>query len=365
MPEDNPAAGRVAMKKVLVCLVLGVAGCQWIFDIDPEVVVCDEETLATNARHCGACGHDCGGGACEAGRCQPLLLAESSGTPTDVAVDESHVFFASEDGSLGRVGKGGRDPKSLVTGVSGGIGRMTVAQSFVFFRDRSASPVLHAVGKDGTNLRTAADDQPGLGALTSHAGWLYWSRVDGTNVGSVQRSPIGPNAELTPVEVIADRQFPEELASDGERVFWNESFQDLVEHELGAGGAPSHLACKGAIVGLVADDTHVYAATDSGLVFSVPKGDAASECSAPPNLRTLADDPAGGAAGIALSSSRVVWSDPKTGELWSAPKSGNCASPPCAERLAGDQKQPGRVTADANAVYWVNTGDRRVMKLVL
>src|SRR5262249_52955723 len=50
----------------------------------------DPAALATDAHHCGACGHDCLGGACAAGACQPVVLVPALGEKSvhDLVVDE-------------------------------------------------------------------------------------------------------------------------------------------------------------------------------------------------------------------------------------------------------------------------------------
>lgn len=45
-------------------------------------------------RNCGRCGHDCLGGACEAGVCKPFVLVKESATA--IASDNVFVYFASE-----------------------------------------------------------------------------------------------------------------------------------------------------------------------------------------------------------------------------------------------------------------------------
>jgi len=50
--------------------------------------------LQSDAKHCGSCGHDCMGGECKAGACQPVLLAGSEGAlPLQIAVIKDEVFW--------------------------------------------------------------------------------------------------------------------------------------------------------------------------------------------------------------------------------------------------------------------------------
>jgi hypothetical protein len=43
--------------------------------------------LETDPHDCGVCGHDCQGGDCAAGRCQPFVLAENAAAPNYIVAD--------------------------------------------------------------------------------------------------------------------------------------------------------------------------------------------------------------------------------------------------------------------------------------
>jgi hypothetical protein len=52
--------------------------------------------LAGSSANCGRCGHDCGGGACVAGACQPVLVAGAEAgldTPAALAVNATAMFW--------------------------------------------------------------------------------------------------------------------------------------------------------------------------------------------------------------------------------------------------------------------------------
>src|SRR5262245_30712562 len=55
-----------------------------------------EADLANDSKNCGACKHDCQGGDCKAGVCQPVVIAHDLPmSPWGVAVDDAHVYWAS------------------------------------------------------------------------------------------------------------------------------------------------------------------------------------------------------------------------------------------------------------------------------
>lgn len=60
-----------------------------------------EVDVDVDAMHCGACGHDCLGGACTAGRCQPFAISDPLTTQALVMViDESDAYVGTSEGVL-------------------------------------------------------------------------------------------------------------------------------------------------------------------------------------------------------------------------------------------------------------------------
>lgn len=69
-------------------------------DDDPDNG-CDTN-LNTAPEHCGECGHGCQGGGCEDGRCQPLVVWETSGNALlELALGERYLFWTIEYADLG------------------------------------------------------------------------------------------------------------------------------------------------------------------------------------------------------------------------------------------------------------------------
>ena len=71
------------------------AGC------DPPGELCGGVCVdvAESSTDCGRCGHDCGGGACTAGRCQPVLVADAADQlvqPAGLAVNATAIFWTEQ-----------------------------------------------------------------------------------------------------------------------------------------------------------------------------------------------------------------------------------------------------------------------------
>ena len=70
--------------------------------------------LDSDPGNCGECGHDCLGGSCSAGTCEPIELATGKGRLFMVQVDEDHVYYGGDGVNVGRIGKNGDNDTILV-----------------------------------------------------------------------------------------------------------------------------------------------------------------------------------------------------------------------------------------------------------
>lgn len=99
---------------------------------------------ANDPHNCGLCGHDCLGGACIEGRCQPVVLASGEAFPYTIISDGSTVFWANWS-----QGNGPAD---------------------------NVPTILRAVGVDGVGLRTVGTAPYFPSALHGDETSLYWYR---------------------------------------------------------------------------------------------------------------------------------------------------------------------------------------------
>lgn len=75
---------------------------------------------ATNPKHCGACFHDCLGGQCAGGVCQPVSVATDDGVLLAIALDATHVYWANRTtGDIMRAPLGGGPAERVFDGPSG------------------------------------------------------------------------------------------------------------------------------------------------------------------------------------------------------------------------------------------------------
>src|SRR3990172_7146202 len=60
--------------------------------------MCTGVDLTSDPKNCGACAHDCGGGACKSSVCQPVKLVALTTIGYGIAVDDATVFWTSPFG---------------------------------------------------------------------------------------------------------------------------------------------------------------------------------------------------------------------------------------------------------------------------
>jgi hypothetical protein len=126
--------------------------------------------------NCGVCGHDCAGGACQAGVCVPLppgVLASGLIAPTSVAVDANNVYWLSEGQHPTQGDAAGAGPpiglvqvmKCAKTGcnntptvlASGSWDLPSDNNAAAFVYQRSGKDSLHGLAVDGTNVYWATE----------------------------------------------------------------------------------------------------------------------------------------------------------------------------------------------------------------
>jgi hypothetical protein len=310
--------------------------------------------LPTDPKNCGACGHDCLGGACLASRCQPVQLA--SGHPFAFLAANATSLFAGWPGGIESIALPTGTPVSVVNAHVGGIAAndpdlfwvsddgLWVARGGVASGARSLVSEMEPLGQYATGIALDASNVYWVGH-TGTAGTLRAAGLDGTQ----PRALPAPNA------------FIPSLAADGQAVYWiinGAVGKTILPMGPATQLAPGNSAFLGDIFAnalLAIDDLNVFAATTPEIT-SVPKAGGAAQ-SVAPNWNAMA---------IAIDTTYVYWAeipDEHSGSnIMRAPKAGGPV-----EMLASSQPVTQRVLVDAVSVVWANSGvgasDGNVMRL--
>jgi hypothetical protein len=294
---------------------------------------------ATDPLNCGACGHDCLGGGCQSGICQPVVLAMGETNPTDIAVSSTHVYWI--------------NPGAL----SGAVRRVPTG---------------------GGTATTVAGNQTAPAHLAIDGSNVYWTYTTG-----IRKAPLAGGA-VSLVTSWASGPVPTGLASDGNDVYWCMDNGDIRRVPVG-GGAQSLLISAVTPGGLTTDTTHFYWGDYDG-VYKRPKPDntsfvwltnqqqsdvhvldvhagqiyfglfnTVSRMSTSGEPISTVDTSTSGASAVAADDTYVYWST-AGGTLRRALAVGNGA----VDLAVGAT----RVAVDSTYVYWTNAGSGQILRAV-
>jgi hypothetical protein len=302
---------------------------------DPRSADCDASTgctavIASDPKNCGRCGHDCLGGPCLEGKCQPSVLwtGVSPSISPFLTVDATHVYFTDTTKVI-------RCPKSGACGTGltvadnqDNLRGIAVSSSSVYWASFGAS----AVRRCPKNVECGK----GIDFMTGIA-LPYGLAVDAVDVfatsaassGTVYRCPVGGCTSGTTALVAATDQAGTFIATDGLHVVWTggtatQSGGSVTKCSTGGVCVPSPLA--GGLRqprGVVISNGFVYwTNSDSGGLEGSIMRCPVDGCGAGP---TVLAGPHAGASSLAVDATDVYYA-PADGRLMRVPIAGGVPS---------------------------------------
>lgn len=286
---------------------------------------------------CDVCGHDCLGGACVAGACQPTIFATNQPGAKDIVLDAASVYWISNGEAISKPKSGsglpgfiggpsvgdlhvsatlvysenlnaqggvatmpiGGGPLSHVAGTSSTGGTAGIASPC--HRHRSPSPSsrhslhrsLSKVPLGGGTATVLAANQTGPQSVVVNSSNVYWTNLSG-NISTV---PIFGGA----VKVIGASQDPGAIALDADYVYWTDHNAGIVYRASlgGLGMAPIATGQVGP-VSLALDGADIYWCSAVGVMRGTILGAAPVSVWSSPT----------GATSVAVDASSVWWSTP-------------------------------------------------------
>ncbi len=223
-----------------------------------------ETDLRSNDGHCGQCGDACAAGAtCQGGMCiprpRPTVVTLTQGSPVDVVVDATSVYWATRAGDLYAMPLQGGQPRVLANGFAKRLAVDSTSLYWIEGPDPSSFGGQNgAINKlpiaGGSVTLLASTPAPVAIALDPSA--VYW-----TNAGGVVRVGLDGGAQ-TVVAGVADAGA---LALDATFVYFVGGRGQNVLKVPKAGGLPSTLSSGASVSDLAVDASNVYLGGFSGI----------------------------------------------------------------------------------------------------
>jgi hypothetical protein len=301
--------------------------------------------LSGDPAHCGACDHDCLGGACVAGRCQPLEVA-SSGSPWEIVADATHVYWTDWFGSVRRTPLAG-GPVELISNIVRPLAIVQDAKAIYWSVQESTEGIMTFAKAGGNPTVLALLPRAGsiliLGStlyFTQGSDWAAWN-------GSVSSLPVTGGS---PTELATGLSAPGSLVTDGERLYWSSYWTgEIMSLPVDGTGLPAvHTKGDSQPAGLAVDATTIYWCTPStGVIMSIAKNGKDPE---------LVLDGQMGARSLRLHDGTLFWAN-DAGEILSMPVDGTAPETHATEQAVWS------LFVNDEAIYWANRDPGRVMRL--
>lgn len=335
-------------------------------DCDDASATGCETNLNASKTSCGRCGHDCLGGACTTGVCQPLLLWAGADTPSQIVTSDTHVYGINAFGTVSRIPKDGGTLVPLVAGrdtAQAPPPQIAIANGSLYYTsmtlDGGADGGVYAQALDGGRpVLMAPSDDP----LAIIAGPTYVTWTEGNGEGPAPTTGV-KRCKVASCESTIETPVPREsgtiysIAIDGaNNLYWANAgtAPTWPESEVAMCKLP---ACTPVTLAttpsqpfdLVLDKTTVYWTTLSGTVSScsIPLG-----CTEQPTkLDTFQYRP----GFLAASGALLFWTN-RDGTIKSIPKVPPTPPAPPAERIVYQLRGawPWAIVVEADALYWTD-----------
>ncbi|HEY2510765.1 MAG TPA: hypothetical protein VGI39_07915 [Polyangiaceae bacterium] len=272
---------------------------------------CGGADLQQDAKNCGRCAHDCGGGTCSAGVCQAWTLVPGQPGSAAITADDTSIYWSSvSSGQILKANKDGTQPAVLSTVESSIPDNMVMDSTTLYWGDDRGDVAIRKCAKTGCD---------------------------------------GGAAELTPESAY----YAAVIAVDANNVYFGET-EGAIGKVAKSGGAMTFIATNfGHARGLAADDASVFVSTDDG-ISSVPSSRAgvADDTTDAGPLTPLNQAAPIGLGLLLAADQNLYWAEYNTGAIKFMPKTGAAV----ASVVSAGETFPLAVAVDDTNVYWTASG---------
>lgn len=298
--------------------------------------------VTSDMMNCGRCDHDCLGGDCKAGICQPVVIAQMQHDQcSSLVVDANRAYWVNQVYGVMQVPIAGGSV-TVVPGTENGMQfdmRLALDNNYVYWTATTTTGgALRLAPKMGGMASDVYTFPYGADRLALRGSRLAWSWAN--NIGcQILDGDVTGGTQKTLATVPGGAMTITGLAMDDTDVYWTDTTR--VVRVSTSGGSPTVLAQGTSPSSVAVDGTNGYW-LDNGAVMACAK----NGC----KPAMLASGTSGGSlAELATDGSYVYWTDSNpNGSVMRVPVGGGASS-----TVASGQKTPTRIALDATAVYWI------------
>lgn len=224
-------------------------------DVGPAPRCAADASFTADPANCGSCGHDCLGGGCAGGVCQPVTIANGLRGLGNIVVDGDDVFFATDEAKrTGKVSKEGGAVVDLAANINTFV--LAVNDTDLFFG--GAGTNLRRTPRGGGAIDILADVD--LGEVVTVPEAQFYCDYANARVGGGAFYRRALDGKVT--KLLDGLSGCETIAVQGDWVYFGESknndgAQPKIRRAPRAGGTPMVLH-EGSARRIAVDDTHVY-----------------------------------------------------------------------------------------------------------
>jgi hypothetical protein len=342
---EGGSSGQDASDVTFVPCTAPAAEC----DGDPATVC--EVNLETDPAHCGACNHDCQGGACSAGKCQPVTVW-SGPTPTRLALDDTFVYFVNwNGGGVFKVPKTGGAAQTLATGQKSV--RVGLDDTHVYWTNEIGSAILRVPKALGAQQTVTNQANTPYGFAVGASSIYFAELRAGGSVASVPKSGGAPNPIAT------GENWPFEVTLTASHLYWTQLANNAALRRAPLAGGPAETVLGGLAnpTAVTNDGTNLYLAVlgngaNKSQIFSIAIASGAS---------SLIADAQAQPRGLAVDEQHLYWTNGGNGTVMRIAKDGSDNLVPTL--MASGGIEPLGIAIDATTVFWADDKANQVQRV--